>query len=285
MTQIDEQTLKNHDPTQIIDSRLQLHWAAQALGQWGLSYGEPREDWLHYALCWDPASQSFKTRPLQKLPNHGFSALELHFEPLRLQLHKTQAQAPEFLLEGVTQTDIQDWLSEKLNPKELAKKPLKEIPHDMPEHAVQTGAAFTPNPEKLKLLQQWFQLAHTALTQVQNAFHDQPPLVCWPHHFDLAALQKYPEVNTGEVNAGFSPGDSHYNEPYFYVTPWPHPELESLNTAILPALPEGSFWRTKGWFGAILKSSSLIQSHDLLADTQHFLNSAVAASQQIVHTQ
>ncbi len=286
MVQIDIQTLKNHDTTQLIDSRLQVHWAVQALGQWGLTYGVSHEDWLHYAMSWDPESQCFKTQPLQTLPAHGYSELELHFEPFRFVLrpHARQTDSPELQLQGITQAEIQNWLSEKLNLTDPTTNPLKEIPHEMPEHGVQAGAAFTPEPDKLKCLQQWFQLAHTALTVVQQSFPDQPPLVCWPHHFDMASLQKYPEVKAGEVNAGFSPGDSHYDEPYFYVTPWPHPELENLNPDTLPALPAGGFWRTDGWFGAILKSSELVQHADLLADSQHFLRTATRACQNIVHT-
>lgn len=51
-----------------------------------------------------------------------------------------------------------------------------------------------------------------------------------------------------------SPGDSTYDEPYFYVTPWPYPEGATLQPL------EFGTWHTKGWTGAVLTGTKLVSS-------------------------
>ena len=83
----------------------------------------------------------------------------------------------------------------------------------------------------------------------------------WPHHFDIATLITI-EENPGPeksktIGVGLSPGDESYNEPYFYISPWPYP----VNKNNLPKLNHG-FWHTQGWFGEVLTSSEIIRSGD-----------------------
>lgn len=51
----------------------------------------------------------------------------------------------------------------------------------------------------------------------------------------------------------FSPGDGSYDQPYFYVTPWPYPSTDAL-----PLLPAGVHWHTEGWTGAVLTAEQVI---------------------------
>ena len=78
---------------------------------------------------------------------------------------------------------------------------------------------------------------------------------------------------------GFAPGDSSYDEPYFYITPWPYPD-----TANLPFL-EGGHWHTEGWMGAVLVASELIEAGDSADEALYlmdFLDSGVAACRQLL---
>ena len=50
-----------------------------------------------------------------------------------------------------------------------------------------------------------------------------------------------------------SPGDTSYDEPYFYINPWPFPEKRDGH----PDLEGGGHWHTEGWFGAVLPASSI----------------------------
>jgi hypothetical protein len=55
------------------------------------------------------------------------------------------------------------------------------------------------------------------------------------------------------IGIGLSPGDGSYDQPYFYVNPWPYPDAEDL-----PPLAAGAHWHTSGWTGAVLTADRLI---------------------------
>src|ERR1041384_8847530 len=103
-------------------------------------------------------------------------------------------------------------------------------PYEIARHPIATGGAYRRGDvaEELRLLATWFDEAHSALDGVGQRMRARPldasPVRCWPHHFDMATLISLDEAK-GEkgrsVNAGFSPGDEHYEEPYYYVSPYP----------------------------------------------------------------
>jgi hypothetical protein len=102
----------------------------------------------------------------------------------------------------------------------------------------------------------------------------------WPHHFDLATLISLPHTQKDEsvsIGVGMSPGDGNYNEPYWYVTPWPDPTPVNL-----PKLSSSGTWHTKGWVGAILTASQLSQEKEQQKQVKSFLDSGVKASLELL---
>ncbi len=86
----------------------------------------------------------------------------------------------------------------------------------------------------------------------------------WTHHFDLALLwfsgrlapgqDPNDEENADEqMNFGFSVGDSGIPEPYFYITAYPLPD-----GLVGTPLPDGAYWQTEGWNGAVMKYATLV---------------------------
>lgn len=90
------------------------------------------------------------------------------------------------------------------------------------------------------------------------------PIQVWPHGFDMAfewfgtrqieheehgQVQKSP----AQLNCGFSPGEPHHPEPYFYSNPWPF-EADEL---LAHPLPSGARWFTEGWQGSLLEYDPL----------------------------
>ena len=77
------------------------------------------------------------------------------------------------------------------------------------------------------------------------------PVLLYPHHFDLS-LTWFPSDDDKQLGFGWSTGDDTISEPYFYFTAYPEPhgftDLE---------LPEGAYWQTQGFSGAILPYSIL----------------------------
>jgi hypothetical protein len=71
------------------------------------------------------------------------------------------------------------------------------------------------------------------------------------------------------IGAGLSPGDATVNEPYFYVTLWPCPNVNEL-----PGLRIGH-WNTQGWTGAVLIAEELLTHADQGTLVNQFLRQAV----------
>ncbi|MFN8012090.1 MAG: hypothetical protein U0P81_11890 [Holophagaceae bacterium] len=78
------------------------------------------------------------------------------------------------------------------------------------------------------------------------------------------------------IGAGLSPGDNSYDEPYFYVTPWPYPKGRDF-----PKLPAGH-WHTEFWTGAVLTASELAGAEDPKGKVEGFLRAAVEACEGLL---
>ena len=101
------------------------------------------------------------------------------------------------------------------------------------------------------------------------------PVQIFPHHMDVSlnwfsgrlvpGTDPADEENADEqMNFGFVTGDGSISDAYFYATAYPVPD----NWADL-ALPEGAYWHTEGWTGAILPYAAVLASEqplDLLLD-------------------
>ncbi len=118
--------------------------------------------------------------------------------------------------------------------------------YEMPDHPLGEAGAFSFEPAApFAEMQRWYSNAAATLEQIRQD-NNSSPVRCWPHHFDIATL-----INVGPgstIGVGLSPGDGSYNEPYWYVGPWPHPQTEQW-----PELeggghctPKGS-WPRCGW--------------------------------------
>jgi hypothetical protein len=162
----------------------------------------------------------------------------------------------------------------------------KTSPYEIPAHAIAQGAPYGV-PEIAGFLHElsvWFADAEAALDRVRQQMRRRSltasPVRCWPHHFDLATLISLDE-GAGEhgrsVNAGLSPGDEHYDEPYYYVTPYPRP-----NAAALPPLPKLGHWHTRDFTAAIAPASQIVKAKDRKAETDDFLQAAVDSAIKIL---
>ena len=98
--------------------------------------------------------------------------------------------------------------------------------------------------------------ADLLLQEVKRAKPAFSAIRVWPHHFDIVSLcawnQEQDESKT--IGIGLSPGTASYNEPYWYVTPWPY----QGPLALAPVDGAGS-WHTDGWIGAVLPTSRLVR--------------------------
>ena len=127
----------------------------------------------------------------------------------------------------------------------------------------------------------------TALKEFRYShIEETSPVQFWPHHFDLGVVwfsgRKVPDQDPNDpenaneqMNFGFSTGDGAIPEAYFYATAYPAPD-----DWIKSDLPEGAYWHSEGWSGAVLPYQHLVESENGRQLLLNFLHAAHRAGAQ-----
>ncbi|MGB3053162.1 MAG: hypothetical protein WBB42_19315 [Polyangiales bacterium] len=270
-------TLGAVSPDGLSEARVELHWAAQLLSAPGVSLLRAAEDYLHTNLGWDFELGVLTGRQV------GSESLRagLGFEGLELLVLEGERERSSMRLAGHTLQQSLSWLGREL----AGEGATLVLPvHDMPSHAVGEGGVFSDAGALARAeLEAWFSNAFRLIRETVADEASASPVRCWPHHFDVASLITLDADADAEearsIGIGFSPGDGSYDQPYFYVTPWPYPE-----TADLPALAEGAEWHMSGWTGAVLTAERLLSvpPGEQERTVRRALGRAMSASRQLL---
>jgi len=272
--------LRGIDQRRLSEARLQAHYAVQWLARAARAYVPPQPDDEHTNVGWDRALGGFTTHPLK---DGAWLSLKITDLTLALHVGEGNMHAQSFSLDGRSDAQARQWLSEQLGARGLDAHALDApSPYEMPAHAVSQGAAYGPAglADALAELAAWFGNAEHSLASIQRQMIGRKlaasPLRCWPHHFDLATLTTLPARNagaTGSVGAGLSPGDEYYDEPYFYVSVCPEPD-----PAALPSLPMLGHWHLRDFMAAIAPAHKIVAAKNQQAETDDFLRAAAAGA-------
>lgn len=248
-------------PSDLTETRLQLHWAAQLVAAVGSSLVPARPDDSHTALVCDVERSRLVSG---KTESSSHRQVALSVPDLRIVV----LDGGGLTLDGRTLQQGLDWLGSK-----LAATALRRPDYDMPRHPIQDGAAFRwGQQEAFNEHALWFNNAARFLRGLE--LND---VRCWPHHFDLASL-----ITLGDgksIGVGMSPGDTSYNEPYWYVAPWPYPAAVDL-----PELPIGH-WHNEGFVAAILTGSEITEEDEPArqkAKVDAFIDRSVSVSKELL---
>jgi hypothetical protein len=270
------------NPTSLGEARLQAHYAVQWLARAARAYIPARPDDSHTNMGWDGSFDGFLTHPLP-----GGARLGVSIPTLTLTLFANGSEQAAMVLTGRTDAEARAWLGEhmgllKLDPTALdAPSPWELQPHPLADGAAYEGATLAAARIELAA---WFANADRSLEGIRAQYLAKVPSVspvrCWPHHFDMATLMSLeagdPE-HARSVNAGLSPGDGSYGEPYFYVSPWPYPD-----TAKLPPLPAPGHWHTEGFLATVSPASRILATAAPEPAVEGFLEAAVAAAVKVL---
>jgi hypothetical protein len=268
--------LKDVPADELREARLQAHWAVQPLGAFGRALAEPRPDDSQTSLSWLDERGVFAGA---ETPQGLRASLELKELELRLE---ADGEQETLALPGRTLTEALTWLTERGVERTGGKlQPALELPgYEMPEHPVGKGAPFVA-VAALEQLARWYGNAAAVAEMTRKSQAGASAVRCWPHHFDLATLIALdPEGTDAEkartIGVGLSPGDGSYDEPYFYVTPWPRPD-----GSYLPELDGYGIWHTEDWVGAVLPASRLVElssASDQVDRVRAFVDAALFAA-------
>jgi hypothetical protein len=266
------QRLKGIDRLILREARLQAHYAVQWLARAARAYVAPRPDDGHTNLGWDDGLPGFVAQPL---PRGRVLGLNMATLALHLSDDPGKASARSIGLGGRGDADIRAWLGEKLAACGLDARALEApLPYQLPDHPLGHGAAYATAGlgEALAELVAWYANADGILGEARRRIAARgiaaPPVRCWPHHFDLDSLIALaPAPRT--VGLGFSAGDEYYEQPYFYVSAYPPPDVTTL-----PALPSVGHWHVHHFTAALATADRLMAAADPRAATAAFVQAA-----------
>jgi len=266
------------------DARLSAHWAAQIIGGVGEALVAHEPDFSHTSMTWDDGLRALVGQRTAK-----GTRVALRLADLAIQVQSSRGVVTSIALSGKTLDEALDRVNAALEEAEggaLSTKPA--IPtYEMPSHPVGEGQPFAdPDTKRLKELARWYANASRLAKIVSENTLGASPVRCWPHHFDIATLVTLDPPGTDPETArsigfGLSPGDASYDEPYFYINPWPFPEKRDGHGD----LAGGAHWHAEGWFGGVLPASAIRgdrreQAEQVLA----YAKSAMAADRVILGT-
>jgi hypothetical protein len=262
----------------LVEARLAAHWAAQIVSAAGATLSPPESDASHTSLVWIEEPRAVASAALE--PTSCRAALRLVDLHL-LVLDRERKTVAELALNGRTLAESTSWLSAQI--AHARAKPAVDLvrpDHDLPDHPVAQGRAFDAPAIELEELARWFSDAWQILTELAGEAPDAPSVRIWPHHFDTAFLLPLSgDDGSRSIGVGMSPGDRSYAEPYWYVTPWPYPtDSQGL------LLDGGGTWHDQGWFGAVLRASSLAGDDEgtRRRRVNAFLRSAMSACRKLL---
>lgn len=256
-------------------TRMQLHYAVQFIARAGKYLIEARPDDSHTSLTWDRDLEAFLG---EKITSPKPVHIAVKPDTFELLIRDTQGNTLEsHKLHDEDQDNILNWMKDRLANLGVKSNALSmELHYDIPDHQIAHGALFHFEiPESFSELAKYYSNAEEILQDINNQIPGSTPVRCWPHHFDIATLiildkNKSPEESRS-IGIGLSPGDATYNEPYFYITPWPYPDSSKK----LPDLDGEGFWHTKGWTGAVLPATHIANKNNQKLNVQQFALSAI----------
>jgi Family of unknown function (DUF5996) len=239
-----------------VDSRDALHAYARLIGKYRAAAAPKQKHWWQVGLL--PSLGGFDTGLLH-IENWVMS-IELNLLTLSVVLSFRNKSELKFPLTGQSNRSLYESIQ-----AQMASFAIKNVDQGVLSDASYKGL----NKQEVAKFAQ----ATNAINAAFEIFKGEQrretgPIILWPHHFDLAMLwfsgrlvdgiDPADEENADEqVNFGFSVGDEANPEPYFYITAYPLPDgLETVQ------LPEGAYWHSQGWNGALMPYSVLTKVKD-----------------------
>jgi hypothetical protein len=246
-------------PGALVEAREFAHHAAQWPARAARANLSAVPDDSHSAFTWDPSHAALVSQVLQA--KGGGVRVGIRIARLELVVTRGSNVLDAFQFDGKTDAAAGAWIDAKLHALGLKPAGGVELPYALPDHPARG------RPHELGMLgrefgelSRWFGGPAEALEEFAAklaGLRAAPgPILCWPHHFDIATLVQLDADGGGSapsVGVGASPGDEFYPQPYVYVGSLPR--FEGGN---LPELPPPGHWHTQGFFGAVATAEDIL---------------------------
>lgn len=285
---MDWQRLGGVAPAALGAARMQAHHAAQVISAAGETFLAHAPDTSHTAMRWDAPLEALAG---EALPGPEPFRVALRVRDLSLLLVDAGGRvvAREALV-GRSLADADAWAARAIgtHTRSRSDRALVHPGYALPAHPLAAAGRFEADADALAELARWYANADAELRALAARTPGAGPVLCWPHHFDVATLVVLASDASGEatrtLGAGLSPGDESIAEPYWYVNSWDAERDPETRPEKLPALAAGE-WFSDGWTGAVLRGSELVAAGPAAAQQallRAWLASAVDACRRLL---
>src|SRR5258708_5161918 len=195
------------NPKELWDSRLQLHWAAQAAAGVGRSLLPKQPDFSHESLMWSPEQGAF-VQDVVDAPRPFRGGIRVRDMSLLL-LDAQSSVIDELPMNGRPLSEGYGFFASRAGSLLDREVMIARPPEGMPPHPAADGATFHADLRQLEELERHYSDAYEILCATREREMETSAVRCWPHHFDIAMLIML--SGSGEeartVGIGMAPGD------------------------------------------------------------------------------
>jgi hypothetical protein len=248
-------------PAALAGARKLAHQAVQWPTRAARANLKAAPDDSHSAFTWEASRSALLSRGLPA--KGGEVRVGIRVPRLEMIITRGDNVLDAFQFDGKTDTQAGAWVDSKLRILGLKAAGDVRLPYELPDHP----AGGRPHQlgmlgRELGELARWFGGSAEVLEEfaARLAGPRASPVLCWPHHFDIATLVKLEDgqaASARSIGVGVSPGDEHYPQPYVYISPWPR-----FDGGKLPDLPPPGHWHTEGFFGAVVTGEQILAMKD-----------------------
>ena len=249
------QAFRSVDLELLAETRKQTHQAIQNVAAVGRCFSEPSPGDEFATLEWIPELQRLAGQWIQ---GKVIFRSSLDFNDFSVHLvNRALKSISSIELNSNKQGTVMVWLEEQATALGVNTSNITlDLPYDIPDYPQAKKKAFDVSLECVNELGKYFHNTTLVLNQLRTEISQLSSIKTWPHHFDIASLAVIKDTGNPEtsasINLGMSPGDEEFDEPYFYLNPWPYPDEEELSEL------EVGTWHVENWIGAVLKASEII---------------------------
>ncbi len=278
---VEEAELRRCAPKDLEKARVIGHKIAQFVTKAARANLKAEPDDSHSNIGWNGALKGFMSQPIANEGTIIFVGASI--APLSIGLFRDDQIISAQSLEDVKESDAASWLDAELQKEGLKPASSVALPYELPASVAEVERFSTGNEgAALSTLSAWYDLAHSLFTEFAaanaNLVPGPSPVRCWPHHFDIATYVslEHGDFETAKgIGVGMSPGDESYDQPYFYINPFPH-----LDAAALPEPPAPGHWHKEGFVGAIATAEEILSLPDSSEALARFVADAFSIGRQ-----
>jgi hypothetical protein len=245
-------------------ARIHAHHALQWVTRAARANLAAVPDDSHASVEWDAEQGALFCRPLPS--RRGGVRVGLRIAGLALVIVRAGSVVENLTMDGKTDAATRAWIDSRLKAAGLRPASGVKLPYALSRHPIAGGAPYDLHMQERELseLSRWFGGAAAVLEEFTSTLAGlspgPDPVVCWPHHFDMATVVRLEAGNAGtakSIGVGVSPGDEYYPQPYVYLSPWPRPDA-----AQLPKLPHIGHWHTRDFVAAVATGDEILALAD-----------------------